>query len=163
MSGNNLVSLGRPLIGDGQGRYRIHIVGNSGAGKSTLARELSAILNLPCILLDTIYWRPGWKKSPADEFRTAVRAALDQDPRGWIVDGNFTAKLGGMVSDSATDIIWLDPPLVLYFPRLCWRTLLRLFGAAPQCSAGCEESVREVFLSRDSILWWYVECPPQTS
>ncbi|KAI0708930.1 AAA domain-containing protein [Cerioporus squamosus] len=154
MSGSSVSSLNQPLRGDGKGRYRIHIVGNSGAGKSTLARELSAILNLPCILLDTIYWRPGWQEAPVDEFRTSVRAALDQDPRGWVVDGNYTSKLGDMVTGQATDVIWLDPPLVLYFPRLCWRTFLRLFWLAPQCSQGCEESLRKVFFSRDSIIWW---------
>ena len=34
-----------------------------------------------------------------------VRAALDQDQRGWVVDGNYTSKLGSMVQDEATDII----------------------------------------------------------
>ena len=73
--------------------------------QSTLARELSAILNVPCILLDTIFWRPGWQRCPADEFRAAVRAALDQSPRGWVVDGNYTSKIGTMVTDAATDVI----------------------------------------------------------
>ncbi|KAI0708931.1 hypothetical protein C8T65DRAFT_649420 [Cerioporus squamosus] len=50
----------------------------------------------------------------------------------------------------------LDPPLALYFPRLCWRTLLRLLAIAPPRSTGCEESPREVFFSTNSILLWYV-------
>ena len=130
---------------------------------------------MPCILLDTIFWRPGWQRCPADEFRAAVRAALDQSPRGWVVDGNYTSKIGTMVTDAATDVICepyrvsvsitsadgralsapgLDPPLVLYFPRLCWRTLLRLFRVEEQCSAGCEESARKAFFSRESIILW---------
>ena len=48
----------------------------------------------------------------------------------------------------------LDPPLVLYFPRLVLRTFLRLFRLAPPCSSGCEERASEVFFSRASIIWW---------
>ncbi|KAI0779588.1 AAA domain-containing protein [Fomes fomentarius] len=147
-------SLIPPLRGDGTGKYRVHIVGNSGAGKSTLARELAAILDVPCVLLDTIYWQPGWGQLPRDDFRRAVRAAFEQDPRGWVVDGNYTSALGTMVSDEATDVIWLDPPFALYFPRLVWRTFLRLFRLAPPCSPGCDERASEVFFSRDSIIWW---------
>ncbi|KAI0644703.1 hypothetical protein C8Q79DRAFT_912752 [Trametes meyenii] len=151
----HLRSLGLPpLRGDGTGKYRIRITGNSGTGKSTLARELSAILDLPYIPLDSMFWKPDWGQSPTDEFRAAVRAALDADPRGWIVDGNYRTRLGTMVTDEATDVIWVDPPLALYFPRLCWRTALRLFRLAPPCSPGCEETVRSVFFSRESIVWW---------
>lgn len=50
--------------------------------------------------------------------------------------------------------VGLDPPLLLYFPRLCLRTLLRLLRMREPCSPGCDESVRAVFFSRDSILWW---------
>ncbi|KAI0358708.1 hypothetical protein OH77DRAFT_1208164 [Trametes cingulata] len=143
-----------PLLGDGAGNFRISIVGNSGVGKSTLAQELSAILNVPYISLDVLFFAPGWRERPGDDFRAAVRAALDGNPRGWIVDGNYTSKLGGIVSDEATDIIWLDPPLLLYFPRLCWRTFLRLLRLRPPCSPGCEEMAREVFFSSNSIIWW---------
>ncbi len=50
----------------------------------------------------------------------------------------------------------LDPPLLLYFPRLCWRTFLRLLGFVPPCTTGCEESLWDIFFSRESIIWWYV-------
>lgn len=30
----------------------------------------------------------------------------------------------------------------------------RLFRLRPPCSPGCSEMFREVFFSRDSILWW---------
>ena len=48
----------------------------------------------------------------------------------------------------------LDPPLLLYFPRLVIRTLLRLFGLRPPCAPGCEERFGGVFFSKDSIIWW---------
>ncbi|KAH9940378.1 uncharacterized protein BXZ73DRAFT_88638 [Epithele typhae] len=134
-----------PLRGNGSGEFRV----------STLARELAAVLGLPAIHLDTLFWDPGWQMCPVDEFRARVRAALDRSgPRGWIVDGNYTSRLGNMVGDAATDVIWLDPPLLLYFPRLCWRTLLRLLRIGDPCAPGCDESIREVFFSSESIIWW---------
>ena len=50
----------------------------------------------------------------------------------------------------------LDPPLLLYYPRLIIRTFLRLVGLAEPCSPGCFESFSDVFLSRDSIVWWTI-------
>ncbi|KAI0829773.1 hypothetical protein BC628DRAFT_1314568 [Trametes gibbosa] len=144
----------RPLIGDAEGRYRIKIVGNSGTGKSTLGKELSAILGVPYISLDELHWEPGWRVCPDEAFRAKVRAATESNPRGWIVDGDYTRKLGNTILEDTTDVIWLDPPLVLYFPRLCWRTLLRLLRRAPPCSPGCEEMLHEVFFARTSIIWW---------
>jgi len=48
----------------------------------------------------------------------------------------------------------LDPPLLLYFPRLVMRTFFRLFRLRPPCAPGCEEQIGEVFFSKDSIIWW---------
>lgn len=48
----------------------------------------------------------------------------------------------------------LDPPLALYLPRLCVRTLARLLRLAPPCCPGCPERWTEVFCSRESIVWW---------
>ncbi|GJE92828.1 AAA domain-containing protein [Phanerochaete sordida] len=142
-----------PLRGDA-GIYRVWIVGNSGAGKSTLAAELAAVLGVPFVALDTLFWDPGWEKAPRDVFAARVQRALDAAPRGWVLDGNYHRRITGLVSAQATDIIWLDPPLLLYFPRLCARTLGRLLGVVPPCSPGCPERWTEAFFSRESILWW---------
>lgn len=48
----------------------------------------------------------------------------------------------------------LDPPLLLYFPRLFLRSMARIFGLVAICSPGCLETVRECFFSRKSILLW---------
>jgi len=143
-----------PLLGDGHGRYKIHLTGNSGVGKSTTAATLAATLGVPYISLDKLFWLPGWKKTPKDEFRAKIRAALDQSDRGWVLDGDYTKRLGDIVIKEATDIVWLDPPLLLYLPRLILRTVLRILRLRPQCSPGCYESVREVLFSKKSIVWW---------
>ncbi|KAK0451423.1 AAA domain-containing protein [Desarmillaria tabescens] len=146
--------MNRPLVGDSQGRYRIHIVGNCGTGKSTLAKKLSQILGIPYISLDTIFWRPDWEQTPNEEFQSLVSKTMDDNPNGWIIDGNYQQHIGKLVQNNATDIIWLDPPFLLYFPRVLVRTFLRLFGLGTPCSPGCRESFREVFFSRNSILCW---------
>ncbi|RDB19844.1 hypothetical protein Hypma_013132 [Hypsizygus marmoreus] len=136
-----------PLLGDGEGRFKVQVIGNSGIA-------LAAALGVPYVSLDRLYWEPGWKETPQKEFQAKIRAALDQSDKGWVVDGNYDLKGGNMVSNEATDIVWLDPPLALYFPRIFFRTILRLFGLIPTCSPGCPETFREVFFSKKSILWW---------
>lgn len=149
------VSVIPPLRGDGRGSYRVLIVGNSGSGKTTLGAELAVILGVPAIPLDTFGWSPGWQHTPNDEFREKVVAALSKADKGWVVDGNWTARLGTFLQEQATDIIWLDPPLALCFPRLFVRTVLRLLRLAPPCSPGCEENFRNAFFSKKKSVLWY--------
>jgi len=142
------------LLGDEQGRYRVHIVGNSGSGKTTTGIELAKILGVPYISLDRLFWQPGWKETPRDEFEEGIRAVLGQCERGWVVDGEYTRRGGLVAQELATDVIWLDPPLLLYFPRIFIRTVLRLFNIDGPCSPGCDETIQTVFFEKGSILWW---------
>ncbi|KAJ7052321.1 hypothetical protein C8F01DRAFT_627715 [Mycena amicta] len=61
-----------PLYGDAQGRYRIHLLGNCGTGKSTLGSTLSALLHIPLVSLDAIYFTPGWNHLSTSDFRHAI-------------------------------------------------------------------------------------------
>ncbi|KAJ7445990.1 hypothetical protein B0H11DRAFT_1746351 [Mycena galericulata] len=144
-----------PLIGDARGNYRVHIVGNSGK-PPTVGRQLADLLGVPFIPLDTLFWKPGWRQSTNEEMREKVVQALTNAPNGWVVDGNYTRRIGTIVEDQSTDVIWLDPPLARYLPRLILRTFLRLFRLAPPCSPGCPEMVSEVFFSKESIIWWCI-------
>ena len=68
------------------------------------------MLGVPLLELDTFFWQPGWGETPPDEFRARVRAALDACPGGWVVDGNYTARVGALLSDAATDVICEPSP-----------------------------------------------------
>jgi hypothetical protein len=46
----------------------------------------------------------------------------------------------------------LDPPLLLYFPRVFVRTIKRWWGLQELCSPGCGETFKDIFLSKKSIL-----------
>ena len=129
------------LLGDGQGRYRVHMVGNSGESKlprssiaiqplfffqvlvrqvqhhcflkhpavrhvqTTTGIKLAKILGVPYISLDRLFWQPGWKETPKDEFEEKIRVALDQYERGWVVDGEYTRRGGLVAQEQATDVI----------------------------------------------------------
>ncbi|KAG0702834.1 hypothetical protein DFH29DRAFT_919976 [Suillus ampliporus] len=143
-----------PLLGDGQGNYRVRIVGNSGTGKSTLSAYIATKINVPHISLDALFWEPGWTMASNDEFKERVTATMTEYSKGWVIDGNYNV-LGTLISDHATDVIWLDPPLWFYLPRILWRTLLRLLKMTPPCAEGCNETLGNV-LSADGIIWWCI-------
>ncbi|KAF7317155.1 hypothetical protein HMN09_00450200 [Mycena chlorophos] len=145
-----------PLLGDGKGVYRVHLVGNGGVGKSTVGRELAKLLGVPFISLDEIFWKPNWERETAEGMRAKVAQALAAAPNGWVVDGNYGKRLGGLVEDPSTDVIWLDPPLLLYIPRIIVRTFARLLGLAPPCREGCNETL-STFFSRENIVLWSIQ------
>ncbi|KAJ7620074.1 hypothetical protein FB45DRAFT_929413 [Roridomyces roridus] len=142
-----------PLLGDAEGKYRVHIVGNSGTGKSTSGERLANLLGVPFISLDTYFYKSGWEESTTEEMRANVAEAFANAPNGWVADGNYTRRLGSIIEAAETDIIWLDPPLSLYLPRIIWRTVLRLLHLAPQCKSDCDERLSTLF-SKNSIVWW---------
>ncbi|KAJ6564531.1 hypothetical protein B0H19DRAFT_1258959 [Mycena capillaripes] len=127
-----------------------------GGKVSTVGKQLADVLGVPYIGLDPLFWKPGWQQSTNDEMRKKVEQALENAPNGWVVDGNYKSRIGTIVGDNATDIIWLDPPLTLYLPRLILRTFLRMLRLQAPCSPGCPEMATEVFFSRDSIVWWCI-------
>lgn len=129
---------------------RIAIVGSASAnGKTTLGRELAARLGLPFHELDALHHGPGWTEATADELRARVEPVLAGD--GWVVDGYYRGKLGDLVPRSADLVVWLDLPLRVWVPRLVRRTLRRI-ATREELWNGNRETMRNVFLSRDSLL-----------
>lgn len=125
------------------------MIGAGGAGKTTVARELGRRTGLPVIHLDTLYWRPGWQPTPADEWRATVRQLLAR-PR-WIIDGNYGGTLDLRLEASDT-VVFLDLPR-----RIClWRVLRRwarhLGRARPEMAPGCPEHLTGEFLG---WIWTY--------
>ncbi|KAJ1309535.1 hypothetical protein OPQ81_006308 [Rhizoctonia solani] len=148
-----LMNSPKPLLGH-NGIYRISIVGNSGSGKSTLGRHLSKHLQIPHLSIDELFWNPGWVPAEPDVLRERVQTFIGSNPGGWIVDGNYRRMIGPIVQDAATDVLWLDPPLLVNFWRVLRRTFGRLFLGEPPCAPGCDEDIRETLGSKKSILLW---------
>src|SRR5690348_18218982 len=94
---------------------KINVRGTSGAGKSTFAAELATRLGVPHIELDALHHGPNWAQPTAAEFQARVKAAMAAAPDGWVIDGNYDSKLGGLVTGAADIVVWLDPPLYVVF------------------------------------------------
>ena len=108
---------------------RIAIVGCSGVGKSTLSGNLSSLLNLPVIELDSYFHQPNWTPTETEVFRREVFVAIESaeaSSGGWISDGNYNSNGGGDVQARADTILWLDLPRRAVMSRVIRRTLFRV-------------------------------------
>lgn len=120
---------------------RVAVVGSGGAGKTTFATRLGARLGLPVVHLDAHYWRPGWVRTPAEEWRRWQEAQFAA-PR-WIADGNYGSTLDVRLARADTVIV-VAPP--------AWRCVLgvlRRWVAArgrPEQAPGCPERLTTEFL-----------------
>lgn len=134
---------------------RIAVFGPSGAGKSTVSRELGSRLSLPVLELDAVFHAsPNWVDLEPDEFRRRITSFLDSHPEGWVMDGNYS-QVRDLVLARAQAAVWLNLPFTTVYPRLAWRTISRSVAGAELWN-GNRESLRQTFLSRDSMLVWGV-------
>ena len=133
---------------------RINVVGTSGSGKTTFARALAEALELPYYEMDALFWKPGWRESPDEEFFARIEEITSQ-PR-WVLDGNYTRTLP-IKWKHVQQVIWLD----LSFLRTVWRVTARTVRRASTREelwpgSGNRESFAEAFLSRKSIIGWSI-------
>lgn len=105
------------------------MVGVSGAGKTRLAREAGAVLELPVLELDAVFWDAGWRHREVGEARERVRAFAATHPGGWVIEGNWSTRLAGLLDPGtpggADVIVWLDHPRHVVMRRILARTLRR--------------------------------------
>jgi adenylate kinase family enzyme len=131
---------------------RVVVKGGSGAGKTTLARVLAERLGVPYVELDRLHHGPNWTSATAEQLQARVQAALN-DEAGWVVDGNYDAKLGTVILDRAELIVWLDLPLSTKLRRMTERTIRRL-STGEELWNGNRESLKQAFWGRDSLYAW---------
>lgn len=97
---------------------KIILVGSAGSGKSHMARKLAAILRYPLVHLDNEFWKPGWVKTPKEEWIAKQKRLLAGEK--WIIDGNYESSLE-LRFEAAELVIFLDLPRV----RCIWNALRR--------------------------------------
>ena len=132
---------------------RVNVKGTSGSGKTTFGQELARRLGVPFVELDALHHGPDWAEPTNDEFRARVREAIDAAPEGWVIDGNYEAKLGDQVLGAADTIVWLDLPLRLKLGRLWRRTNYRLRNDVELWN-GNKETWPNALWGRDSLFGW---------
>lgn len=137
---------------------RVVVKGGSGAGKTTLARVLAERLGVAYVELDRLHHGPNWTSATAEQLQERVRAALNDDA-GWVVDGNYDAKLGTLILDRAELIVWLDLPLPLKLKRMTERTFRRMLSGEELWN-GNRESIKQAFWGSDSLYAWALRMHP---
>lgn len=135
---------------------RVNVRGPSGSGKTTTSRRLAQKLGVPHIELDGLYWGVRWAEPPVEEFRARVEDALAAAPNGWVVDGSYDSKLRGLVLERADTVVFLDLPLHVCMRRIIGRTCRRVVFREALWSDN-RETVRNAFLSRNSIFLWLLK------
>jgi len=133
---------------------RIIVCGATGTGKTTVAKSIARLLGLPHIELDAIFWTPGWVSKPPQQFRANVSAVLDNNPGGWVIDGNYS-RVRDLILPLADTVVWLRPPFRVAFWRLFKRTVRRAWSGEILWGNN-RESWRLSFLSRDSLLLYAI-------
>jgi adenylate kinase family enzyme len=84
---------------------RIIIIGSPGSGKSYLAKRIAEATNYPLIHLDNEFWKPGWVKTPREEWIEKQRKILATEK--WIIDGNYDSTLD-LRFEASDVVIFLD-------------------------------------------------------
>jgi adenylate kinase family enzyme len=134
---------------------RVNVKGTSGSGKTTFAQELAERLGLPFVELDALHHGPNWTEATAEEFRARVGEAMDANPEGWVIDGNYEAKLANTLIGAADTIVWLDLPLRLKLRRVARRTRERIRDDVELWN-GNKESWRNALWGRESLFAWLI-------
>jgi len=106
---------------------KLHIVGASGSGKSRLAARVSATLDVPRLELDAVFWDADWTLRDLDEAHGIVAEFVATHPEGWVMDGNWTSRLGDLLEGPAgPDVtVWIDHSRLRTLGRVVGRTLRR--------------------------------------
>jgi adenylate kinase family enzyme len=129
---------------------RILVMGSSRSGKSTFEQRLSAIMRIPFMPLDALYWRPGWVESDRAEFNGRVtEAALGPQ---WIVDGNHISHAGELRRQVCDTIIWFDLPRSTRMLGIMRRIAGSYGQVRPEMAEGCPEKIHFEF---SRYVWTY--------
>ena len=70
---------------------RVVVVGCGGSGKTVLARQLGALLGIPVIHLDDVFYDEAWNPMPAADFEAAQRRLVAEP--AWVIDGNYVSSM----------------------------------------------------------------------
>lgn len=128
---------------------RVSVIGTTGSGKTTFGRALAARLGVPFVELDALFWEANWTPAADEVFRRRVAEAAAGER--WVIDGNYSRIARDLVWARADTVVWLDLPLRVTLWRILLRTLRRV-RSGEELWSGSRESVRNAFLSRDSLL-----------
>jgi adenylate kinase family enzyme len=97
---------------------RTMVIGSGGAGKTTLAREIAVATGLPLVHLDRLFWKPGWVRTPTDEWHRLVEKLVAADR--WVIDGNYGGTMDLRLA-AADTVVFLDVSRLRCLARIVTR------------------------------------------
>lgn len=124
------------MIGDGVAVDKVMVIGSGGAGKTTLAREIAARTGLPLVHLDRLFWRPGWVRTPTDDWRRLMDDLVATDR--WVIDGNYGGTIDLRLA-AADAVVFLDVSRLRCLARVVKRALANRGRTRDDMTAGCPE------------------------
>jgi energy-coupling factor transporter ATP-binding protein EcfA2 len=134
-----------------RGCRRILILGRTGSGKTTLGRELAAVIGVPHVELDALYFRPDLSTVSMSVLRERTGAAIAGER--WVTDGNKSA-VRDLIWPRADTVIWLDYSWMVSLWRLGKRALWRTSVLKAQASEGGGGAgfLRQVFSAAKGVI-----------
>lgn len=125
------------------GLKRVLVLGNAGSGKTSFAEALANKLGLPCIHLDSHYWRPNWVPTPREEWPSIVRQLIDRNE--WVMDGNYSTTLEERIQ-RADMAIYLRVNRLVAIWRVIRRRIVHRGKVRFEMPEGCIEKIDLDFL-----------------
>ena len=122
---------------------RVLVIGCGGAGKSTFSRELEKRTGLPVVHLDLLYWNPNWVKTPPEQWKRVVMAALANER--WVMDGNYGGTLP-LRLEACDTVVYLDMPRWVCLARVVQRRVQAVWRRRSDLAVGCRERLTWEFL-----------------
>ena len=122
---------------------RLLVLGCGGSGKSTLSVRLGEVTDLPVIHLDRLFWLPGWKHRPREEFDRILAGELSKEQ--WIIDGDYDRTLSERLKWCDT-VILLDYPGIVCAAGIIKRRLQNRGKTRASMTDGCPERLDGKFL-----------------
>lgn len=135
------------------GRH-IVVYGPAGSGKTFVALKISRLIGVPHIELDSLFWLPEWQEKSLEDFRNDVSTIIDENPGGWVFDGNY-GRVRDLILPLTDTVIWLRLPFRVVFWNLLKRSVTRMWKKDVLWGTN-RESWRGMFFSRDSLLLYVI-------
>ena len=136
---------------------KINVTGTSGSGKSTFSKELSALLDVPYIELDLLFWKKNWQTSSDEELNQKLSNALSHAVNGWVLDGNYS-RTQPIKWQHVDIVIFLDYSFIRTFYQSVKRTVSRILSQRELWpNTNNKDTWKKAFFSRDSIIFWMLK------
>ncbi len=127
---------------------KVVIIGGQGTGKTTLGKNLSKVLGIDILHIDSIHHLPGWKVENKEKRDGMIHNWINKEK--WITDGTYTSTLEKRIEESDL-VIFLNFNKVARLSGITKRCIKNLGKERPEIQ-GCKERLDIYFIKR-TILW----------